>query len=143
MAEQRTNDQISPKSGEEFTPEVLSKMSLEELEVVRKEITKRLKQRGSSRPVTNSNNWFDNKKNERDYLNLVRGAISDKLQESVLTFNDFIKEDVTEGEITNNNHNSYEPELDFLLDLQISILNDEDMNSLLDMVQNRMALISS
>lgn len=89
MAEQRTNDQISPKGGEEFTPEVLSKMSLEDLEKIRVEIEKRLDQRGSSRPVTHANNWLDNKKNERDYLNLVRGAIADKMDEGIKTFNEF------------------------------------------------------
>ena len=41
MSEQRTNDQ-SPKGGTEYTPEILSKMSMEELAKVRKEIEKRL-----------------------------------------------------------------------------------------------------
>ncbi|CAG7580034.1 MAG: hypothetical protein SLAVMIC_00215 [uncultured marine phage] len=95
---QRTNDQISPKDGQEYTPEVLSKMSLEELEKVRKEMQKRYDQRGSSRPVTHAKTWLDNKKNETDYLSMVRDAIADKLEESVeeddnnsvKTFEDFL-----------------------------------------------------
>jgi len=96
---QRTNDQ-SPKDGDQFTPDVLKKMKVEELEKVRMEMEKRLKQRGSSRPVTTGNNWFDSKKNERDYLNMVRDIISDKMMNegkmNVKYFNQFILESAEE-----------------------------------------------
>ena len=89
---QRTNVQ-APKEGEFLTKDVLDKMSLEDLEKIRKEMEKRCDQRGSSRPVTHANNWLDNKKNEHDYLCLVRCAIAGKLEESneVQTDEDTVK----------------------------------------------------
>lgn len=90
----RLNDQINPKDGEQYTFDSLSKLSLDELIRLERKLKMKLKQRGSVKPITHAKQHLDHKKNEREYLNIIKSVISSKQknESKILRYADFIKE---------------------------------------------------